>query len=58
MTADQAVLKRLKEAQKKIKSSREILGGLNSTYPNEEELKIQLRELGRTIREYLEWRSG
>ena len=58
LTADQAVLKRLKEAQKKIKSSREILGGLNSTYPNEEELMIQLRELGRTIREYLEWRSG
>ena len=58
LTADKAVLKRLEEAQKKIKMSRKILGGLNSTYPNEEDLIVQLTELGRTIREYIEWRSG
>ena len=58
LTADQAVLKRLKEAQKKINMSRQILGGLNSTYPNEEELIVQLTEMGRTIREYLEWRTS
>ena len=58
LDANDAVIKRLEEAKKKIRSSKEILGGIQSEYPREEELHEQLAELGRSIMEYLEWRQN
>jgi len=52
-----AVIKRLEEARKKISSSKEILSGIDGEYSREEELLVELSEIGRSIKEYLEWRT-
>ena len=55
--SENAIIKRLKEATSKVRKSMDLRQNFLGDYPREDDLESEINKLGRSLREYMEFRA-